>query len=397
MPRLTDALVKRLPAPAKGNRLTFDDGVSGFAARITAAGHRGFVLNYEKDGRQRRYTIGSLGDWTTADARARARELRREIDQGGDPMANIEAERAAPTMAELCDRFEQEHLPRKRQGTADDYRQMLRNHIRPHFGAHAKVQDVRFADVDALHRKITNSGAPYAANRCVAIVSRLFSLAVQWHWRETNPAKGIERNVEYRRQRYLTADELTRLTQALANHPDRQTADIIRLLLLTGARKGEVLSMRWTDLDLANGIWSKPASSTKQKQDHTVPLSAPARQLLSTIERSGDYVFPGAGASGHVVEIKKSWAAVCRAAGIDGLRIHDLRHSFAAELASGGASLPLIGALLGHSNPVTTHRYSHLFQDPQRAAVERVGATIAAAEIPSGKVSANLKVLPTKK
>src|ERR1700758_2067153 len=101
-------------------------------------------------------------------------------------------------MAELCDRFELEHLPRKRQGTADDYRQMLNNHIRPHFGAHAKVQDVRFADVEALHRKITYSGAPYAANRCVAVMSRLFSLAVQWHWRETNPAKGIERNIEYR-------------------------------------------------------------------------------------------------------------------------------------------------------------------------------------------------------
>jgi integrase len=391
MPRLTDALVKRLPAPAKGNRLTFDDGVSGFAARVTAGGHRGFVLNYEINGRQRRYTIGTLGDWTAADARAEARRLRQSIDQGGDPMAEIEAARAAPTMAELCDRFELEHLPRKRQGTADDYRQMLSNHIRPHFGVHAKVAEIRFADIEALHRKITNSGAAYAANRCVAVLSKMFSLAVQWHWRDSNPAKGIERNTEYRRRRYLTADELARLLQALADQADRQTADIIRMLLLTGARKGEVLAMRWADLDLVNGIWSKPASSTKQKEDHTVPLSAPARQLLSTIDRSGDYVFPGPGATGHVVEIKKTWASLCRNAGISGLRIHDLRHSFASQLASSGASLPLIGALLGHSNPLTTARYAHLFQDPQRAAVERVGATITAAE--SESLPAKVEVL----
>ena len=280
---LTDAVVKRLPLPASGNKLTFDAAVAGFAARVTAAGARSFVLNYEtKAGRQRRITIGALGDWTAAAARAEARRLRQVISQGGDPLGELEAERAAPTVAELIDRFEREHLPRKRPGTADDYRQMLDNHIRPHFGRHTKVADVRFADVEALHRKITRGGSNYAANRCVAVLSKMFALAVHWHWRENNPAKGIERNVEYRRQRYLKPDELMRLTRALAAYSDQQTANIIRLLLLTGARKGEVLAMRWDDIDSA-GIWSKPASSTKQKQDHVVPLSAPARQLLSEI------------------------------------------------------------------------------------------------------------------
>ena len=391
---LTDALVKRLPKPDRGNRLTFDDAVSGFAARITSAGHRGFVLNYELASRQRRYTIGALGDWTTAAARSEARRLRQSIDRGEDPMAEIEAQRAAPTVDELCTRFEQEHLPRKRQGTADDYRQMIANHIRPHFGPHSKVQDVRFADIEALHRKITSVGLPYAANRCVAVLSKMFSLAIQWHWRETNPTRGIERNIEFRRRRYLKSDEQARLIQALTDHQDLQIANIIRLLLLTGARKGEILGMRWADLDLAAGIWSKPASSTKQKQDHVVPLSAPARQLLSTIDNNGgEYVFPGPGKTGHVTEIKKSWAAILKRAGITGLRIHDLRHSFASQLASGGASLPLIGSLLGHSSPVTTARYAHLFQDPQRAAVERVGAAITAAENPP---SNNVNVLTRK-
>ena len=179
--------------------------------------------------------------------------------------------------------------------------------------------------------------------------------------------------------------------KALAEHEDQQAADIVRLLLLTGARRGEVLSARWADLDLGEGKWSKPASSTKQKEAHEVPLSAPARQLLSEIrERQagkrhalGKYVFPGTGGSGHIVEIKKAWRALCRAAGITGLRIHDLRHSYASQLVSGGASLPLIGALLGHASPSTTARYAHLHHDPMREAAERVGAVITAAGQPA--------------
>ncbi len=139
--------------------------------------------------------------------------------------------------------------------------------------------------------------------------------------------------------------------------------------------------MRWTDLDLPQGVWTKPASTTKQKADHTAPLSAPARQLLSEIrqQQTGKhtYVFPSSNnPTGHTVTVERAWATICRTAGITGLRVHDLRHSFASQLASSGASLPLIGALLGHSNPATTHRYAHLFDDPQRAAVERVAAII---------------------
>ena len=164
------------------------------------------------------------------------------------------------------------------------------------------------------------------------------------------------------RKRYLKDDELLRLTRALAAHPNRQAANIIRVLLLSGCRSGEAMAMRWADVDLAAGLWSKPASSTKQKEDHVVPLSAPLRQLLSEIQSEqkagkralGEYVFPGKGASGHYCELKGVWRKLCREAGIAGLRVHDLRHSFASELASGGASLPLIGALLGHSNPTTT-------------------------------------------
>ena len=229
------------------------------------------------------------------------------------------------------------------------------------------------------------------------MLSKMFSLAVRWRMRDDNPARGIEKNYEAKRKRYLKDDgelghELARLTKALAAYPEQRIANIFRLLLLTGARRGEVLAMEWGALDLGAGIWTKAGSTTKQKTDHVVPLSAPARQLLSEMQDEyirlhpkkplGQYVFPGSGDSGHVVAVKKAWRAITRAAGITGLRIHDLRHSFASQLASGGASLPLIGALLGHSNSTTTHRYAHLFDDPQRAAVERVGAVITAAGKP---------------
>jgi integrase len=383
---LTDAVVRRLPAPKSGKRIVVDDEVTGFGVRITAAGARSYVLRYTtRAGRERTFTIGDATVWCCTDARAKARDLRRDIEDGGDPLADIEDERAAPTVGDLIERFEQEHLPRKRPSTADDYRRSLRLHIRPAL-KNLKVADVTFADIDRLHRKITAQGSPYQANRTIALASKMFSLAIRWRMRTDNPARGIERNYEAKRKRYLSGDEMTRLTKALAKYQDRQAADIVRLLLLTGARRGEVLGMRWADIDLSGGTWTKLGSTTKQRTDHVVPLSAPARALLSDIAERyarehprkplGEFVFPGAGDTGHVVEIKKSWRHICKAAAITGLRPHDLRHSFASTLASGGASLPLIGALLGHANANTTHRYAHLFDDPQRAAVERVGAIV---------------------
>jgi integrase len=382
---LTDAKVRRLAVPEKGSKITLDDEVLGFGIRVTANGARRYVLRYTtRAGRERTYTIGDATVWRTTDAREKARELRREIEDGGDPLGDIEAERAAPTMLDLIERFRSEHLPKKRPRTASEYGYLLRLHIEPHFGQHTKVADVRFEDIDALHRKITKSGSPYAANRTVALLSKMFSLAIKWRMRETNPVKGIERNREYHRRRYLSGEELVRLTKALAKHPDRQAADAIRMLLLTGARRGEVLSMRWEDAE--DGTWSKPPSSTKQKEHHQVPLSAPALQLLADIRKRQrprvPFVFPGDGVTGHRVELKKNWAQITKAAGIEGLRIHDLRHSYASQLVSGGASLPLIGALLGHSNPLTTARYAHLFSDPLRKATEKVGAVIAAAAKP---------------
>jgi integrase len=383
---LTDSLVSNLTPPDHGNRIVYDAIVPGFGIRVTAAGNRSFILNYrvKGSGRERRYTIGSAASWTVAAARKEAKRLRVVIDGGGDPQGDIDTDREAPTMADLIQRFEQEHLPRKRPGTVSAYQFILRKHIEPHFGLHTKVADVQFSDCDALHRKITKAGSPYAANRTLAVLSMMFELACRWQMRSDNPTKHIERNIEMKRQRYLSADELAALLKALAEYPNQKVANIFRLLLMTGARRGEVRSMRWENLDLKKGTWSKPASTTKQKADHVVPLSAPARQLLSEIDAAqrdarSDWVFPSSRGDGHIINLKDDWARLMRAAAITGLRTHDLRHSFASQLASGGASLPFIGRLLGHADPKTTQRYAHLFDDPLRAAVERVGAIYSGA------------------
>jgi integrase len=377
---LTDALVRRLEAPTTGNKITYDTAVKGFGARVTANGARSYVLTYSTHaGRQRRITIGSFPDWNTTQARERAKELKREVDAGGDPLGAIEDARAAPTMADLVSRFEAEHLVRKRKTTAADYRLMIKTYVAPHFD-NRKVQEIAFSDCDALHRKISEAGHLHRANRVAALLSKMFALAIKWNMRVDNPARGIDRNKEHPRRRYLKPDEIQRLTAALIEFPEQDVVDAVRLLLLTGARKDEVLSMKWEHLDIGTGAWKKPPSSVKQNEAHEVPLSAPARMLLA--ERMGQkaddetYVFPGRGGRHHLGDFWHSWRRLLKAAGIKNLRIHDLRHSFASELVSGGASLPMIGSLLGHRNPATTNRYAHLYPDAQLAAVERVGAAI---------------------
>jgi integrase len=392
--KLTDAVVKALPGPTKGSRIFYDLGVKGFGIRVTANGARAFILNYRtRFGRERRFTIGSFPDWKTGGARIEAVELKRQIDRGGDPLGDVVAGRAAPTVADLCARFESEYLPRKRPSTQTTYRQQIAAEITPALGR-LKVANVTFADIDGVHRMITKRGRPYRANRVLALLSRIFTMAVRWHMRPDNPCKGIERNQEHKRRRYLSADELTRLTKALDEYGDQQSADIIRLLLLTGARRGEALQARWDDFDLASGTWRKPGATTKQKTDHEVPLSSAAVQLLAGLRqrtpRHVEWLFPAAGGS-HRRDVKDAWASICKAANVKGARVHDLRHTYASVLASAGLSLPIIGQLLGHTTPTTTARYAHLFDDPLRAAAERAGAII------TGEPAAEVMPLPVRK
>ena len=195
----------------------------------------------------------------------------------------------------------------------------------------------------------------------------------------------MERNQEEKRSRYLSAAELPGLLTAINNHKERQGANIILFLLLTGARRGEVLSAAWDQFDLKGGVWVKPSAHTKQKKEHRVPFSEPTLVLLQQLHKEGagsKYLFPSHQTGLPRVDVREDWAAICAAAGIVGLRLHDLRHTFASMLAGSGLSLPVIGALLGHTQASTTQRYAHLADDPLRAAMARLGQLVVDASKP---------------
>ncbi|MEA1649199.1 site-specific integrase [Nitrospirillum sp. BR 11164] len=443
--KLTERVVKGLEPPASGNKITYDSEVSGFGARVTALGKVSFVLNYRAEGgRERRITIGSWPDWPVETARSRAKELKRQVDLGEDPMGDRHARRAAPTVLDLAERYREEHLPKKRAGSAKEDERNLRVHVLPRLGK-MKVADVRFSDVDRLHQDISRT-APYAANRVLSLLSKLFNLAIKWEVRTDNPVKGVDKNAEEKRKRYLSGVELVALTEVLQAHRERSSANVVRLLLLTGARRGEVLSARWDQFDLTAGLWVKPGATTKQKTEHRVPLSAPARQLLAEMRAQAEkvapakrspFVFPGDTPTRPMKDISSFWRAVTELAsvslfaaqpetlagriaaalqaklgrlptyrewldaakaewagrpgesipaGLTDVRVHDLRHTYASILVSAGLSLPIIGALLGHTQAQTTARYAHLMDDPLRAATERVGAILESTARPTAEV-----------
>lgn len=377
--RLTDTSVKQLSAPPRGNRVTYDDAVKGFGARVTAAGAKAFVVRYRRrsDGRERLFTIGSFPDWSVGAARDEAKRLKRAIDGGADPLGEVEIDRVAPTVADLCERFEQDYIPRKRPATQRDYRQQIAADILPAL-SRMKVASVSHADVDAFHRRIS-ARAPTHANRVLAALSKMFSLSIRWGWRTDNPCRGVERNQEHKRHRYLSGVELAQLTTALAELRDQQAANAVRLLLLTGARRGELLAARWSDIDLDAGIWTKPGATTKQRTAHRVPLSEAACRLLAEMKKQAgadaEWLFP-ARRTPHRLDIDDAWNALRKTADLPDVRVHDLRHTYASVLASSGLSLPIIGALLGHTTAQTTLRYAHLLDDPLRAATERAAAII---------------------
>jgi integrase len=404
--KLTDKIVAALPVPAKGNKRTPDSEVRGFNAQVTASGERGYVLRYRIHGRERLYTIGATSSWSCVAARNRARELRRLIDQGIDPHEQEAQERdESITVAEFWERvYEPLHLSTLRPGPYRNVWSMMLHDILPRIGRLA-VKDVDHADVAALHREISKR-APIRANRVKATVSGLMRYAEQRHIlddgeripalrpRGSNPAHDVVLNHEEPRQRFLTPAEIARLAAVLDRRQkiprERSSVALIRFLLLTGARFSEAANATWTQFNLEGGQWTKPSSHTKQKRPHTTPLSTPAIALLHQLREAGssEYLFPGPTGS-PMVKIAHFWRSTTRQAGIEGVRLHDLRHSFASVLASGGASLLLIGQLLGHSQAATTARYSHLLDDVQREAVEKAGAVISGQ--PSSEVVPMLK------
>jgi integrase len=448
--KLITKMVDAEPAPAKGRKLLYDTEVRGLAAAIYAptgrnkSGNRSFLLNYSVAGISRFFTIGSRPAWTVDAARTEARELRRRVDRGEDIAVEKRERRDAPTIKDLIERYETEHLPRKssKPGRVADEKRMLAI-VGTELGYARKVADIHFGDIEAMHRRVTESGRPVRANRVLAICSKMFSLSLRpaagetKPWRDAaqgNPCKGVARNPETAKERFFATAELAALSDALnASDAPGSAADCIKLIMLSGCRPGEAMGARWEEFEVEPGYWVKPAATTKQRKTHKAPLNPAAIELLNKLraERRSDknkspWVFPGQNRPGApLAQIWSVWyrareqatislwatsdkpeiAAVvadlrgrlnreptiteCRTeaglrdvtlpVGLMDARPYDLRHTFASVGAGGGLSLAIIGRLLGHTQHRTTMRYAHLADDPLREATTKIGSVIAGA------------------
>ncbi|MFZ5834715.1 MAG: tyrosine-type recombinase/integrase [Pseudomonadota bacterium] len=382
--RITLRQVQALQAVDGRDRYLWDGELKGFGVRCRAGGAKFYLVKYRHTGRVRWATIGRHGSpWTPETARKQATALMGEIAAGRDPAGERDASKRRPTVATLAEMFLAAHITGKRKAsTATHYSDILERIVTPVLGKHIAATVTR-PDVARLHQGMSN--APYQANRTLAVLSALFNWAARHGYRPdgSNPCRHISKYPEHKRERFLSETELARLADSLkqaeasgAENPYNIAA--VRLLLFTGARLNEILSLQWVHVDIERATLRLPDSKTGAK---TIYLSAPALATLAAIPRieGNPYVIAGNKAGAHLVNLQKAWRRIRTRADLPDVRLHDLRHTFASVGAGGGLSLPMLGKLLGHTQAATTQRYAHLAHDPARAANEAIGQRIAAA------------------
>ena len=402
--RLTKRVVDGL-AVTGADYVAWDDQTPGFGVRVRPTGSKSYIVFYRagagRNAPMRKMTLGATGKLTVEEARKLAKKTLGGVANGADPAAQKTEARKTLTVTELAEVFLSDHVEAKRKaGTAGHYRDILNRIVIPAIGT-TKADKVSYADVARLHLKWKRT--PYQANRILAVLASMFSFATKRKLLPAgfNPAHGIEKYPEQGRERFLSIEELERLgaaireaeTDGIAWNVDetkptskhvpkgkRRTiigphaAGAMRLLLFTGCRLREILHLKWDNVDFERGLLFLADSKTGKK---SIVLNAPALEALNGLPRVGAYVIAGDDPDTPRSDLKRPWAAVRDRAGLQGLRIHDLRHSFASFGAGGGMGLPIVGKLLGHANATTTARYAHLDADPLRRASERIGQTIS--------------------
>ncbi|MGF7163476.1 integrase [Rhodoligotrophos appendicifer] len=409
--KLTAKITKRTVDAAKPQAARYtlwDTELKGFGLRVEPSGSKSYVLRYRTAASTlRQLHIGKHGAMTPEQARKQASIQHGKTREGRDPVADKRSAREGLSFGELADTFLKEHVaPKRKASTKDWYQWLVEKHVRPQFGSKRADSIIR-ADIARLHLKM--GGAQ--ANRMVAVVSSMYSWASKNGLvpEGYNPARGVEKFKESRRERFLTIDEMERLgaairegetdgvpwdldeTKAASKHmakeENRRTklsleaAAAIRLLIFTGARLREILHLEWSHVDFERGLLLLPDSKTGAK---AIVLNAPAVAVLASLPHEGRFVIKGERPAGGVAErarsdLKRPWALVSRRAGLDQVRVHDLRHTFASYGAGANLGLPVIGKLLGHAQAATTQRYAHLESDPLRRASETIAGRISAA------------------
>ncbi len=362
------------------DRFYWDADLPGFGLRVRASGRKYFVAQFRANGRLRRMTLGPHGAVTPEAARRRAMAVISEAKGGGDPTAQRDADRKAATMKVLGEQFLEEYVsvhckPR----TAYEYRRSAELFIEPKIGAR-KVTEIQRSDIAELHHSMRKT--PYQANRTLGVLSKMFNLAEMWGMRPdgSNPCLHIKRYKEEKRERFLSAEEFSRLGRVLDEMLEdgsetRSAVAALRLLMLTGCRLSEIQKLRWEHVDLEANELRLPDTKTGGR---AVPLAPSAVRLLAGLPRDEEnpWVIAGRKPGSHRTDLQHPWRHIRARAGLDGVRIHDLRHSFASRALALGEGLPMIGKLLGHTQVQTTARYAHLARDTVKASAARIGDSI---------------------
>ncbi|AEK58630.1 tyrosine-type recombinase/integrase [Acidithiobacillus caldus] len=387
------ALLGLEPLPGKRRRV-YDEKQKGLVVYVSPTGSKVFYCLKKVDGKVEEIRIGDVTTVTIETARAQAAKIINDIAAGANPAEQRRRKRAEMTFAQLFAEWTKEARARGKRSVANDERN-YRLHLQGL--AKRKLSEIQRQHVRALHQKIGKDSGIYAANRVLALVRAVFNFGIkELDLSLSNPAAGIKMHREESRDRRLHADELPRFFEALAEEENVDIRDYVLLSLLTGGRRSNVLSMRWDEINLERGIWRIPSSKAKAGEVIEVPLSAAAQEILkdrASANGKKGFVFPGPGRAGHLVEPRKGWERILKRAGIEDLRLHDLRRSLASFQIDAGVSLAVIGKGLGHQNQATTAVYARLAQEPVRDAMEKGAAAILAA----AGVTNPAKVVPIRK
>ena len=379
MAKLTMTAIGRFQyqGDGKGRDVRWDEEPRGFGVRVYPSGKKAYIVSYRTRGRKRLMTLGAHGTVTLDQARKRARKLLSQVDDGRDPLAERQRKAQGETFEDLRKKYIEDYAkgpqfpkkPRKKTWKADEDR--LERHV-PHGWKGRKVDDIARWEVERLHNRI---GAlyPYEANRLLSLLGKMFRLAKVWGFIEPtadNPAEGIERYKEHKRKRWLTPEELPELAKAIDKEGNIYIRAALWLYMLTGARKSEILQAQWDDVDWARGQLRLP--ETKAGEEQAIPLSAPAVAILQALPRQekNPYILPGAKKKHHLVNIDKPWREIRKAAGVEDVRLHDLRRTVGSWLSQDGVDLNRIKDALRHSSISTTLVYARLGEDAAKPAME---------------------------
>lgn len=384
--RLNNTLVEKLPTTGKDYRV-WDTHTPNLNVRVSPSGVKTIYFCYRNaEGTLRWPKIGRAASMTVDEARKIAREIQAQVDKGADPVADRQKHVDAPTILVLWKVYLEQHArPKKKASSVEQDERLWRLHLAPRFSGQ-KVEAVSLSAIRKMHADM--SATPGSANRALALLSKMFSFAVENEWRSDNPCTRVKKYPENKIERYLTDVETQSLWVTLGADKDQCAATIIKVLLLTGARRQEVLTMRWADLDLTSSAPSWTLRAGHQKGERSVrkdlvrPLDPVAANILLAWKKSQaipslHWVFPSERKIGsYRTCFKYAWNRIRRTVGIEDVRIHDLRHSFASFAVNSGASLEAIGAALGHKDLRTTQRYAHLTDQTVRGVVNAVSACI---------------------